>query len=77
MNDGILNLAVSQEKCVDSIFKKLIASNSISEETRGSLQPVWTRPGIMYGLCEVHKDIINNCPLFDLFCQQLILLPTS
>ena len=21
-------------------------------------------PGIMYGLCKVHKDIIDNCPRF-------------
>ena len=29
-----------------------------------SLKPVGTRPGIMYGLCKVHKDIIDNCPPF-------------
>ena len=63
-NDGILNFAINQEKRVDNIFKKLVASNSISEETRRSLKPVGTRPGIMYGLCKVHKDIIDNCPPF-------------
>ena len=31
-NDGILNFTVNQEKCVDDIFKKLVAPNSISEE---------------------------------------------
>ena len=60
-NDGILNFAVNQEKRVENILKKLLATNSISEETRISVQPVGTRPGIMYGLCKVHKDIINNC----------------
>ena len=35
-----------------------------NEETRRSLKPVGTRPGIMYGLCKVHKDIIDNCPPF-------------
>ena len=62
-NDGILNFAINQEKHVDNIFKKLVASNSISEETR-SLKPVGTRPVIMYGLCKVHKDIIDNSPPF-------------
>ena len=61
--DGILNFAINQEKHVDNILKKLVASNSITDETR-SLNPVWTRPGIMYGLCKVHKDIIDNCPPF-------------
>ena len=63
-NDGILNFAVNQEKSVDNIFKKLVATNSISEETRKSLKPVGTRPGIMYGLCKVHKNIIDNFPPF-------------
>ena len=62
--DGILNFAINQEKRIDSILKKLVASNSISEETRRFLKPVGTRPGIMHGLCKVHKDIIDNCPPF-------------
>ena len=62
-NDGILNFAINQEKRVDNIFKKLVTSNSISKETRSSLKPVGTRPGILYGLCKVYKDIIDNCPL--------------
>ena len=45
-------------------LKKFVASNSISEETRRSLKPVGTRPGIMYGFRKVHKDIIDNCPPF-------------
>ena len=72
-NDDILNFAINQEKRVDNIFKKLVGCNSISEETRRSLKPIGTRPVIMYGLCKVHKDIIDTCSLlFDLFFQQLI-----
>ena len=63
-NNGILNFAVNQEKRVDNTLKKLVASNSISEETRRSLKPVGTRSGITYGLRKVHKDIIDNCPSF-------------
>ena len=63
-NDGILNFAINQEKRIDNNLKKLVASNSISEETRRSLKPVGTRPGIMYGLCKVHKDSIDSFPPF-------------
>ena len=63
-NDGILNFAINQEKRVDYIFRKLVASDSISEKRRRSLKPVGTRPGMMYGLCKVRKDIIDNCPPF-------------
>ena len=47
---------------VDNILKNLVASNSISGETRKSVEPVG--PGIMYGLCKAGKDIIDNCPPF-------------
>ena len=66
-NDGIVSFAVSQEKRVDNILKKLVASNSVSEESRRSLKPFGTRPGIMYELCKVHKDITDNCPPFSYF----------
>ena len=62
----------NQEKRVDNTFKTLVTTNSISEETRKSLKPVRTRPGIMYGLCKVHKDIIDNCLPFQ---PILILVP--
>ena len=60
-NHRILNFGVNQEKRVDNIFKKLVATNNISEETKKSLQPIGTKPGIMYGLCKVQKNIIDNC----------------
>ena len=63
-NDRIFIFAINQEKHAKNIFKKLVASNSISEKTRRSLKPVGTRSGITYGLCKVHEDIIDNCPFF-------------
>ena len=36
-NHGILNFTVSQKRRADNILKKLVASNSISEETRSLL----------------------------------------
>ena len=44
---------------------------SISEETRKSLKTVGTRPGIMYGLCKVYKDIIDNCTPFQLILSAI------
>ena len=63
-NDSISIFAINQEKHAKNIFKKLLASNGISEETRRSLKPVGTRSGITYGLRKVHEDIIDNCPSF-------------
>ena len=51
-----------QEKRIENILKKLVASTSISEETRGSPKPDGARPGIMHGMCKVHKDNDNCTP---------------
>ena len=71
-NDEILNFAVNQEKRVENIFKKLVASNSITKKIKRSLEPVETTPGIMYGLLKFTKisSLIARC--FNLFCQQSI-----
>ena len=55
-------ILLATKKNMLTIFsEKLLSSNSISEETRIFPKPVGTRPGIMYGLCKIHKDITNNC----------------
>ena len=51
--DEILNFAFNQQKRAENIFKKIVAPNIISEETRISLEPACTGSGIMYGLCKV------------------------
>ena len=45
-NDAFLNFVVNQEKCIDTIFKNLVDSNSMSKEMRKSIKPVATRSGI-------------------------------
>ena len=70
-NDGLLSVIVNQERPIDNISKKIVASNSISKLPRRSLKPAGTRPGVKYGL---HKNIVNKCPPFRTVCQQLILL---
>ena len=63
-NDAFLNFVVNQEKRIDTIFKNLVHSNSMSKEMRKFVKPVGTRPGIMYGNCKVHKQQVDGCPLF-------------
>ena len=52
----ILDFALNKEKQVDNVCKKLVVLVV--------LRPVGTRPGVMYELCKVHKDIVKNCTLF-------------
>ena len=46
------------------LYKKLVVSNSMSEETRRHLKPAGTRPGIMYGSCKAHEKCVDGCPPF-------------
>ena len=55
-NDAFPNVVVNQEKRIDTIFKNLVDSNSMSKEMCKFVKPVGTRPGIMYGNCKVHKQ---------------------
>ena len=36
----------------------------MTDKTRKSLKPVGTRPGVVYGSCNVHKASVENCPPF-------------
>ena len=63
-NDAFLNFVVNQEKRIDTIFKNLVDSNSMSKEMRKSVKPVGAMPGTMHGLCKVHMQEVDGCPPF-------------
>ena len=63
-NSAFLNFVVNQEKHIDTIFKNLVDSNSMSKEMHKFVKPVGTRPGIMYGNCKVHKQQVDGSPPF-------------
>ena len=43
----LLNFAISQEKHVDKVLKKLVESKSMTRKTRKSLKQAGTRPEVM------------------------------
>ena len=63
-DDNFFDFINSQGRRIDKIYKKLVDSNIKSEESRKHLKPVWTRPGIIYGSCKVHKKCVDDCPPF-------------
>ena len=61
---------------MDTIFKNLVDSNSMSKEMRKSIKPVGTRPGTMYRICKVHKqEEVDGCPPFRPILLALQTLP--
>ena len=45
-------------------MKRLEKSGSLSTEQYKKIKAVGSRPGILYGLCKVHKAITEVCPPF-------------
>ena len=70
-NDVFPNFVVNQEKLIDTIFKNLVDSNSMSKEMRKFVKLVGTRPGIRYGNCKVNKQQVDGCRPFRLILSAL------
>ena len=62
--DEQLNLIVNVEKSITDLFKDFKISEVISETVYKSLKPRGSKFGILYGLCKVHKQLVDNCPPF-------------
>ena len=61
---GILNFSINHEKNINNYLKRLEKSGSLSTEQYKKIKAVGSRPGILYGLCKVHKAITEVCPPF-------------
>ena len=59
-----LNYIVNTEKYITDVLKDLKNSEVISKTVYKSLKPKGSRFGILYGLCKVHKQLVDNCPPF-------------
>ena len=55
-----INFLLQQEDRLTNFLKK--GKRSISEQLYKELYPRGSQPGIMYGLCKIHKALINNFP---------------
>ena len=52
------------------IFKIFKSSGALNVEQHKKIKAAGSRPGVLYGLCKVHKNIVDRCPL-DPFFQLL------
>ena len=63
---GILNISISHENNINNYLKRLEKSRSLSTKYYKKIKAVGSRPGILCGICKVHKAIIAVCPPFRL-----------
>ena len=59
-----LNFQVSHEKHINEILKRLKFSGSLSDKQYKKIKVVGSRPGVLCGLCKIHKAIVDVCPPF-------------
>ena len=61
---GTLNFSINHEKNINNYLKRLEKSGTLSTEQYKKIKAVRSRPGILYGLCKVHKAITDVCSPF-------------
>ena len=59
--DKQLNFIVNVENHITDLLRDLKNSEVIFETVYKSLKPRGSRFGILYGLCKVHKQLVDNC----------------
>ena len=60
----ILNFSVNHERRTNDHLKSLEKSGSLTTDQYKKIKAIVSRPGILYGICKVHKAIIDVCPPF-------------
>ena len=59
-----LNFQVNHQKRINDTLKRLKSSGSLTDKQYKKIKAVGSRPGVLYGLCKVHKAIVDVCPPF-------------
>ena len=58
----ILDFSSNHERRINNYLKSLEKSDSLTTDQYKKIKAIGSRPGILYGLCKVHKSIIDVCP---------------
>ena len=57
---GLLNFTVNHEKRINEYLKSLKSSGALSVDQCKKIKAVGSRLGVLYGLCKVHKNIVDR-----------------
>ena len=60
----VLNHLIHMENKIVQLLKRLKEKQEISDKVYNELYPVSSKPGIFYGLCKIHKSIVDGFPPF-------------
>ena len=57
----MLNLAVNHEEHINKQLRRISKNGNLTEEQYKKEKAVGSNPGILYGLCKVHKAEVDAC----------------
>ena len=60
----VLNHLIHMENKIVELLKRLKEKQEISDKVYKELYPTGSKPGILYGLCKIHKSIVDGVPPF-------------
>ena len=70
----LLDMEFEIKSCLDDLYNH----NYLSQDDYKFLKPCGSKPGVMYGLCKVHKGTTDNDDVPPVqFCLQLVLVITT
>ena len=59
LKKGILNFAVNHEEHINKQLRSISKNGSLTEQQYKNVKAVGSNPGILYGLCKVHKTVVD------------------
>ena len=63
VNKDLIHI-LEMEGEIRTILQELVDDQYLSKQDYDFLKPIGSRPGILYGLCKVHKTVVDESPLF-------------
>ena len=60
----VLNHLIHMENKIVELLKRLKEKQEISDKVYRELYPAGSKPGILCGLCKIHKSIVDGVPPF-------------
>ena len=63
LKKGILNFAVNHEEHMNKQLRSISKNGSLTEQHK-KIKAMGSNPGNLYGLCKVHKTVVDVCPPF-------------
>ena len=64
IKESILIFLINHERRIKNYLKSLEKSGSLANDQYKKIKAIGSKPGILYGLCKVHKAIIDVFPPF-------------